>query len=142
MQLDEMILDVDQQIEIKADVETVYASLIHRLTEANGGGGTPMPMKLEQWPGGRWYRDLGEGIGHLWGHVQVIKPTTLIEIIGPMFMSYPVSGHLALRLTEESGVTTLSLRHRAIGLIDPNHREGVKQGWGGLMEDVKQNSES
>ena len=25
-------------------------------------------MKLEAWPGGRWFRDLGDGNGHLWGH--------------------------------------------------------------------------
>ena len=141
MQLDEMIIDVDQKVDINADTETVYKSLIHRLTEANGGGGTPMPMKLEQWPGGRWYRDLGEGIGHLWGHVQVIKPPKLIEICGPMFMSYPVSGHLALRLTDEGSVTTLSLHHRAIGMVTPDHREGVKHGWSGLMKGVKQDSE-
>jgi hypothetical protein len=30
--------------------------------EAPGVG--PIPMKLEAWPGGRWYRDLGNGAGH------------------------------------------------------------------------------
>jgi len=30
----------------------------------------PMPMKLEAWPGGRWYRDLGDNNGHFWGVVQ------------------------------------------------------------------------
>ena len=47
-----------------------------------------MPMKLEAWPGGRWYRDLGDGNGHFWGHVQAIKRPTLLEISGPLFMSY------------------------------------------------------
>ena len=41
-------------------------------------------MKIEPWPGGRWYRDLGNNAGHLWGHVQVIKPPTLLEICGPL----------------------------------------------------------
>jgi hypothetical protein len=45
-------------------------------------------MILEQWPGGRWSRDHGNGIGHLWGHVQVIKPPVLLELSGLMFMSY------------------------------------------------------
>lgn len=58
-----------------------------------------MPMILEEWPAGRWFRDLGNGQGHLWGFVPVIKPPTLIEIQGPMFMSYAVAGHLQLRLT-------------------------------------------
>ena len=44
--------------------------------------GTPMPMTLEPWPGGRWFRDLGDNNGHLWGHVQAIKPPTLLEITG------------------------------------------------------------
>ncbi|HEX3702577.1 MAG TPA: hypothetical protein VHU82_04550 [Vicinamibacterales bacterium] len=35
---------------------------------------------LEAWPGGRWFRDLGDNTGHLWGHVQAIKPPTLPEI--------------------------------------------------------------
>ena len=47
------------------------------------------PMVIEPWPGGRWYRDLGNNAGHLWGHVQVIKPPTLLELCGPMFMSFP-----------------------------------------------------
>ena len=38
-----------------------------------------------------WYRDLGNDAGHLWGHVQVIKPPTWLELCGPMFMSYPAA---------------------------------------------------
>ncbi len=49
----------------------------------------PLPMKLEAWPGGRWYRDLGDNNGHFWGHVQAIKRPTLLEICGPLIMSYP-----------------------------------------------------
>lgn len=67
-----------------------------------------MPMVLEEWPGGRWFRDLGNGQGHLWGFVQVIKPPTLIEIQGPMFMSYAAAGHLQLRLTQIPGGTELT----------------------------------
>ena len=49
-----------------------------------------MPMMLEAWPGGRWFRDLGNGNGHLWGHVQAIKAPTLLEITGPLMMSFAV----------------------------------------------------
>ncbi len=48
-----------------------------------------MPMKIEPWPGGRWYRDLGDNNGHFWGHVQAIKRPTLLEITGPLLASYP-----------------------------------------------------
>jgi len=47
--------------------------------------GTSLQMKLEAWPGGRWYRDLGNNMGHFWGHVQAIKAPNLIEICGPLF---------------------------------------------------------
>jgi len=65
--------------------------------------GTPMPMKLEAWPGGRWFRDLGEGNGHYWGTVQAIKHPTLLEFSGPLFMSQPVANNVQYRLSEENG---------------------------------------
>jgi hypothetical protein len=86
-------------------------------------------MVLEQWPGGRWFRDRGNGIGHFWRHVQVIKPPVLLELSGPMFMSYPAINHVEIKLEEIAGGTRLGLRHRAIGLFDPAHREGVATGW-------------
>ena len=66
-------------------------------------------MILEPWPGGRWFRDRGNGVGHLWGHVQVIKPPVLIELSGPMFMSYPALNHVELRLDQIAGGTIEAL---------------------------------
>ncbi len=100
-----------------------------------------MPMVLEEWPGGRWFRDLGNGQGHLWGFVQVIKPPTLLEIHGPMFMSYAAAGHLQLRLTLISGGTELSLRHRVLGMVDEGHREGLTHGWDYCLKGVKELAE-
>ena len=77
-----------------------------------------MQMILEQWPGGRWFRDRGNGIGHLWGHVQVIKPPVLLELSGPMFMSYPALNHVEIKLEQIPGGTRVTLRHRAIGFMD------------------------
>ena len=48
-----------------------------------------MPMNIEPWPGGRWFRDLGNNNGHFWGNVQAIKRPTLLEITGPLFASLP-----------------------------------------------------
>jgi hypothetical protein len=101
-------------------------------------GGKPMPMKFEPWPGGRWYRDLGDNAGHFWGHVQVIKPPTLVEITGPLFMSYPAISHLQYRLTEEGRRTRLTLTHRALGEIAPEHREGVAHGWAYFLAKVSE----
>ena len=90
--------------------------------------GKPFPMVIEPWPGGR-YRDLGNNAGHLWGHVQVIKPPTLIELCGPMFMSYPAINHVQYRLTAEGDGTRLKLTHRAFGPIPQEVQEGVVEGW-------------
>lgn len=138
----ELTLDISQSIEIDAAIGDAYKVLIRRLSEDNS---TPdnkaMPMVLEEWPGGRWFRDLGAGQGHLWGFVQVIKPPTLIEIHGPMFMSYAVAGHLQVRLTQISGGTELSLRHQVLGFVQDEHRQGVNQGWDFLLQSVKRLSE-
>lgn len=138
----ELTLDVEQSIEINAAIGDAYKGLIRRLTtESSTPDNKPMPMVLEEWPGGRWFRDLHNGQGHLWGFVQVIKPPTLIEIQGPMFMSYPVAGHVEFRLEQISGGVELSMRHRALGLVEQEHREGVVPGWDYFLQGVKQISE-
>jgi len=130
MKLDEMTLDVNQHIEIKAAVGDVYRSVLHRFGEGfTTPKGEPLEMVLEQWAGGRWFRDRGNGVGHLWGHVQVIKPPVLLELSGPMFMSYPALNHIEIKLDEIAGGTRMALRHRALGFIDPAHREGVSTTW-------------
>ena len=75
--------------------------------------------------------------GHLWGWVQVIKPPTLIEIHGPMFMSYAAVGHVQFRLEESEPGCQLSLRHRILGMVPEDHREGLTHGWNRFLEDVK-----
>jgi len=138
MTLEQMMLDLEQHVEIKAAIGDVFRSTLHRFGEGNTNPkGESMQMILEQWPGGRWFRDRGNGIGHLWGHVQVIKAPVLLELSGPMFMSYPAMNHLEIRLQEISGGTRLTLRHRAIGLIDPAHRAGVSTGWKHIMETIE-----
>ncbi len=137
-----LTLDISQSIEINAAIGDAYKALISRLSGENSSpDNKPMPMVLEEWPGGRWFRDLGAGQGHLWGFVQVIKPPTLIEIQGPMFMSYPVAGHIQFRLTQIAGGTELSLRHQALGLIEDEHRAGVVPGWDHVLLSVKRLAE-
>ena len=136
-------LTVEKEIYIKASLETVWESLLEQIGPGfDRPDGVKMPMVLENWPGGRYYRDLGNNAGHFWGHVQVIKPPTLVEIVGPMFMSYPVMSHVRYHLSEQNGSTLLALTHRAIGDIDPHHREGVKIGWGHILEGVERRATS
>ena len=135
-------LHVQKDLVIEASAEIVWESILEEIASgARGGEGAPMPMKFEPWPGGRWYRDLGNNAGHFWAHVQVIKPPKLLELCGPLFMSYPAVSHVQYRLTPEGASTRLNLTHRAIGLIDPEHAKGVGTGWGKIVDGIRQRAE-
>ena len=143
MTIDDLTLDLTQSIDIQADIGDVFRSVLHRLGEGSTNAkGESMQMILEQWPGGRWFRDRGNGIGHLWGHVQVIKPPVLLELSGPMFMSYPAINHLELKLEQRPNGTHVDLHHRAIGMIDPTHRENITHGWQHILEGVAEDCAS
>jgi hypothetical protein len=138
---DSYLLHVHQEIQIEATPAVVFDSILEQLGPGfTTPDGVPMHGRLEAWPGGRWFRDLGNNTGHFWGHVQVIKPPTLLEIMGPMFMSYPVVSHIQYRVTEKSGGVLLAVTHRAIGDIAPEHREGVGKGWKYILEQIKAKS--
>jgi uncharacterized protein YndB with AHSA1/START domain len=135
--------EIRKEIEIAAPVEIAFQAVLDELgPEAQTMEGTSLSMKLEPWPGGRWYRDLGNNKGHFWGHVQVIKPPTLLEITGPMPMSYPAINHVQYRLKEASrGGTLLTFVHRAMGLILPEHRDGMPEGWQFWLERTRDRAE-
>jgi hypothetical protein len=136
-------LFVQKEIFIAAPLDIAFQALLEELGPANEiPGGAPMPMVLEAFPGGRWFRDLGAGSGHLWGHVQVIKPPALLEISGPLFMSYAAANHVQYRLTADGHGTKLTLTHRAIGEISAEHREGVIEGWTYGLNRIKQLAET
>jgi uncharacterized protein YndB with AHSA1/START domain len=124
-------LELVKEEQIAAPIDIVFETILEQM--GPGGqtpDGTPLPMKLEAWPGGRWFRDLGNGMGHLWGHVQSIKAPVLLEIQGPLFMSSPVISHVKYRLTEQDGRTRVEFSHRAVGLIAPEYRDGPNLGKG------------
>jgi hypothetical protein len=135
-------LCIVKDIAIAASLEIAYQALLEELGPASQmPGGQPMPMVLEPWPGGRWYRDLGNQAGHLWGHVQVIKPPALLEVCGPLFMSYPAVNHVQYRLTAEGGGTRLKLTHRACGQLPPELRERVGEGWEFILGRIRETAE-
>ncbi len=141
--IENLTLNITQEIHIRAPLEVTFETLLEELGPHNEVlDGTPMPMKLEPWPGGRWYRDLGNNNGHFWGHVQAIKRPTLLEISGPLFMSYPVVSNLQYRLTEADGGTLIKFQHTALGLIQENHRKGVSTGWSHIHERVRKQAEA
>jgi len=141
--IEDLTLNITQEIHVRAPLDVTFAALLEQLGPNNEvEEGKPMPMKIEPWPGGRWYRDLGDGNGHFWGHVQAIRRPTLLEISGPLFMSYPVVSNLQYRLTESNGETTIKFRHAALGLIQEDHRKGVASGWSQIHERVRKRAEA
>jgi hypothetical protein len=142
MKLEDLILEVEQHVDVKATPEKAFAAVLYRLGKGNTNlENQSLQLQLEEKPGGRWYRDRGNGVGHLWGFVQVIKAPTLLELSGPMFMSYPATNHIEMKVEAVSGGSRVSLRHRAIGMIDPEHRKNVGRGWGHMLDGVKKDCE-
>jgi len=56
-------------------------------------------------------------------------------------MSYPAISHLQYRLTGDGPTTRLQFVHKAIGLILPDHREGVNKGWSAEVGDIRARAE-
>jgi hypothetical protein len=141
--IESLTLTVTQEIHVNATLENTFAALLEQIgPESEAPDGTKFPMKIEPWPGGRWFRDLGEGNGHLWGHVQAIKRPTLLEITGPLFMSYAVVSNVQYRLTEADGGTLIKFHHKALGVIQDDHRQNVGRGWGHILSRIRARAEA
>ena len=97
--LENLTMTIAQEIHVRASLEATFDALLEQMGPANEApDGTPLPLTIEAWPGGRWFRDLGQGNGHFWGSVQAIKRPTLLEITGPLFMSAPVTNNVQYRI--------------------------------------------
>ena len=140
--IENLSLNITEEIHVRSSLAATFAALLEEMGPSNEGyNGTPMPMVLEPWPGGRWFRDLGDNNGHLWGHVQAIKQPTLLEITGPLMMSFAVASNLQYRLKEVDGGTLITLRHTAFGLFPDGYREALSQGWPHLFDRVRRRAE-
>src|SRR5580704_5168945 len=137
-----LTVTIEQEIFVKASLAVTFDALLEQLGPENSTPERPMPMKLEAWPGGRWYRDLGDNNGHFWGHVQAIKRPTLLEIAGPLFMSYAAVSNLQYRLSEEDGGTLIRFHHFALGAIPDEHKQGMQKGWNQMHARVRERAEA
>lgn len=140
--LDHLSFDITEESHVRASLTATFAALLEEIGPSNKGiNETPWPMVLEAWPGGRWFRDLGEGNGHLWGHVQAIKRPTLLEISGPLMMSFAAVSNLQFRLTESGGGTLITLRHSALGLFPDGYREDLTDGLPQFFDRIRRRAE-
>jgi Activator of Hsp90 ATPase homolog 1-like protein len=141
--LDDLVLNLTLEMNVRASLDATFDALLEQIGPENETpDGKPLPMTLEAWPGGRWFRDLDGGNGHFWGHVQAIKRPTLLEICGPLFMSLPVISNVQYRLQEVEGGTLIAFRHSALGFVPDEMRKGVAGGWTPLLERIRKQAES
>jgi hypothetical protein len=141
--IESLTLNVSQEVHVRASLEATFDALLEQIGPGNETpDGKPLSMMIEAWPGGRWFRDLGQGNGHFWGHVQAIKRPTLLEITGPLFMSTAVISNVQYRLKEVDGGTLMSFRHTAFGFIPDEHKAGLVQGWTPLMDRIRKQAEA
>lgn len=141
--LEDLTLTITQEIDVRASVETTFDALLEQLGPSNQTlEGQPLSLVIEPRPGGRWFRDLGQDNGHLWGHVQAIKRPTLLEITGPLFMSAAVVSNVQYRLAAVGGGTLITFRHSAFGFVPDEYRTGIQRGWASMLERVRTQAES
>jgi hypothetical protein len=140
--VENLSLDISHETHVRSSLTATFAALLEELGPSNvGQNDVPMPMTLEAWPGGRWFRDLGDNNGHLWGHVQAIKRPTLLEITGPLMMSFGVASNVQYRLKEVDGGTMIAFRHTALGLFPDGYREALSEGFKGLFDRIRRRAE-
>ncbi|HTR48023.1 MAG TPA: SRPBCC domain-containing protein [Verrucomicrobiae bacterium] len=141
--VEDLVVNITEEIHVNAPLDVTFDALLEQIGPSmTQSDDKPMPMKVEPWPGGRWYRDLGDGNGHLWAHVQSIKRPTLLEFCGPLMMSYPAISNVQYRLTEHEGGTLIKFQHLALGVILPQHREGFPKGWNYINAHAKARAEA
>jgi uncharacterized protein YndB with AHSA1/START domain len=141
--LESLTFTLNQEIHVKAPLETTFAALLEQLGPGNETmEGKSLNLKIEAWPGGRWYRDLGDGNGHFWAVVQAIKRPTLLEFTGPIFASFPLVNNVQYRLKEVEGGTLIVFRHTALGLLTDEHKAEMPKGWASMHDRVRRYAEA
>jgi hypothetical protein len=141
--IENLTINIQQEIHVNAPLDVTFETLLEQLGPENTRpDGVNMRLKIEPWPGGRWYRDLGDNNGHYWGVVQAIKRPTLLEFHGPLMMSMPAVSNVQYRLSEKDGGTLIKFHHLAFGLLDEEHRKNVNGGWRHIHETIRKAAES
>jgi hypothetical protein len=134
---------ITEEIFVRATPAQTFDSLLVQMGRQNESpDGSPMPMVIEPYPGGRWYRDLSGQNGHLWGFVQSIKRPALLEIWGPLFMSTAATSNLLYRLSETEDGTLIKFTHTLVGPFPEDHRPRLTAGWTALHARVRKAAEA
>lgn len=136
-----MALDFDCRLEVTIDASphAVQRAVIEDFGQwmVSPQTGQTMALRVEPFVGGRVFRDLGEGYGHLWAHISVLKPG-LIEMVGPFASMEPCYNLIRFRMTEsgssQAPQTKLTFSHQASGSVPAEMLEGAPLGWQQVIE--------
>jgi uncharacterized protein YndB with AHSA1/START domain len=140
--LENLTFTITQEIHVEASLDITFAALLEQLGPGNETmEGKTLSMKIEPWPGGRWYRDMSDGNGHLWAHVKAIMRPGLLEFVGPLFASFPFVSNVQYRLTESGDGTLITFRHTALGWVTEEHKAGMHKGWAYMNDRVRSYAE-
>lgn len=139
--LEKLTLNLTKEMRVKASLENTFDAMLEQLGPENETPEKKMPMKIEPWPGGRWFRDLNNNNGHFWATVQAIKRPELLELWGPLFMSFPVINNMQYRLTKVEDGTLITFRHTAFGFIPDEARDGMTKGWQNFLDRIQRAAE-
>ena len=140
--LENLSVTIKQEIHVEAPLDVTFAALLEQLGPSNVmPDGKSMDMKIEAWPGGRWYRDMGDGNGHFWANVKAIVKPTLLEFVGPLFASFPFISNVQYRLSEVNGGTLISFQHVGLGFIPDELQGRISGGWASIHERVRVHAE-
>lgn len=141
--IEKLTLNINLETQVEAPLDVTFSALLEQLGPGfNRPDGGPMPMKLEAWPGGRWFRDLGDNNGHFWATVQAIKRPTLLEFSGPLMLSYAITHNVQYRLSEAKGGTLITFHHYALGFVPDEQRTGMHGGWSHILEQARRRAQS
>ena len=128
--------EIVKEEEIAAPVDIVFETILEQMGPLNSTPEKPMPMKLEAWPGGRWFRDLGNNTGTSGASCRPSNrrrcwrsPVRFLCRLRPSRISSTGS-------REENGVTRLRFVHRAMGWVGEADR-GVDVGWTDLIKRIR-----
>lgn len=143
LNLENLTLTIDKEIHVKAPMDVTFAALLEQLGPGNETpDGKSLNMKIEAWPGGRWYRDMGDDNGHFWANVKAIVRPSLLEFVGPLFASFPFVSNVQYRLSEVDGGTLIKFRHAALGFVPEEMKAGMDVGWASMHERVRKHAEA
>ena len=125
-----LTLNLTEEIHVRASLEATFDALLEQMGPGNETpDGTPLPMTIEAAARRPLVSRSRRRQRPLLGHVQAIKRPTLLEITGPLFMSFPVVSNVQYRLKEVDGGTLITFRHSALGFVPGRLRKGLTRGW-------------